>query len=119
MRNSYSKLAYSSLNDFVYGTCPKPVRTKSGLVIGGGTVYPELNFTLDGMNVNETTVKETYKTYSEIINDALKKAKELYAPGVVLEYETLPDFTEHPEWAIEVNRIIIETMKEYSDKYKK
>lgn len=117
MRNSYSKLAYSNLNDFVYGTCPKPVRTKSGLVIGGGTVYPELNFTLDGMNVNETTVKETYKTYSEIINDALKRAKELYAPGVVLEYETLPDFTEHPEWAIEVNRIIIETMKEYSDKY--
>lgn len=117
MRNSYSKLAYSDLNDFVYGNCPKPVRTKSGLVIGGGTIYPELNFTLDGMNVNETTVKEAYKIYSDIINDALKKAKELYAPGVVLEFETLPDFTETPEWAIEVNRIILEIMKEYSDKY--
>ena len=38
MVNVYDKLAYNSLNDFVYGSCPNPVKTKSGLVIGGGQV---------------------------------------------------------------------------------
>ncbi len=116
-KNIYTKLAYTDLNDFVYGSCPNPVTTKSGLVIGGGTIYPELNFTLAGMNVNETTIKDTYKTYADIIHASLKRAKELYAPGVVLELETLPDFTERPEWAIEVNRVILDIMQEYSDKF--
>ena len=32
--------------------CPHPVTTRSGLVIGGGEVYPELNFTLPDVHVS-------------------------------------------------------------------
>lgn len=117
MKKSFTQLAYKDLNDFVYGSCPNPVTTKSGLVIGGGTIYPELNFTLPGMNIDENSVKDAYKIYADIINGALKRAHELYAPGVVLELETLVNFTENPKWGIEVNRIILDIMKEYADKY--
>ena len=51
MSIKFNKLAYDSVDDFVYGSCKKPVTTKSGLIIGGGEVYPELNFTLPSMIV--------------------------------------------------------------------
>jgi methanol--5-hydroxybenzimidazolylcobamide Co-methyltransferase len=117
MPKLYDKLAYNSLNDFVYGSCPNPVKTKSGLVIGGGEIYPELNFTLPAMTINESTVQEAYKIYKEMVDGILKRAKELYAPGIVIEYETLPPFTEHPEWGIKINKIILDGMKEYKEKY--
>lgn len=117
MSKTFCKLAYASLDDFVYGSCPNPVKTKGGLVIGGGEIYPELNFTLPAMEVNESTVKDAYKIYTDMINGVLKRAKELYAPGVVVEFETLPQFTANPKWGIEINKIIASAIREYSDKY--
>jgi len=117
MINVYNKLAYDSIDDFVYGSCPLPVKTKGGLVIGGGEIYPELNFTLPAMTVNESTVEGAYEIYREMIDGVLKRAKELHAPGVVIEFETLPPFTEHPEWGIKINKIILDAMKEYKEKY--
>lgn len=117
MANVYDKLAYNKLDDFIYGSCPKPVKTKSGLIVGGGEIYPELNFTLPAMTVDSNTIKDAYKIYKEIMDGALKRAVELYAPGVVLEYETLPEFTIHPEWGIEVGKIIVDALNEYNAKY--
>ena len=117
MSIKFDKLAYKSVDDFVYGSCPKPVTTKSGLVIGGGDVYPELNFTLPSMIVNEDSIKDAYQIYKDMTNGILNRARELYAPGVVIEYETLPEFTENPKWGIEVSKIIVDTMKEYEAKY--
>lgn len=42
----FERLAYDSIDDFIYGIAKKPVVCKNGMVIGGGTVYPEINFTL-------------------------------------------------------------------------
>ena len=117
MSIKFNKLAYNSVDDFVYGSCKKPVTTKSGLVIGGGDVYPELNFTLPSMIVNEDSIKDAYQIYKDMTNGILNRARELYAPGVVIEYETLPEFTENPKWGIEVSKIIVDTMKEYEAKY--
>lgn len=117
MSKKFDKIAYNSLDDFVYGSCPNPVTTKSGLIIGGGEVYPELNFTLPAMIVNESTIKEAFAIYKDMTNGILNRARELYAPGVVIEYETLPEFTENPKWGIEVSKIIVDTMKEYEAKY--
>jgi methanol--5-hydroxybenzimidazolylcobamide Co-methyltransferase len=36
---------------------------------------------------------------------------------VLVEFETLPDFTEHPKYGIEANKILLEGMKEAADKY--
>lgn len=117
MANVYDKLAYNSLDDFLYGSCPHPVKTKSGLIIGGGQIYPELNFTLPSMTVDASTIKDAYKIYTDMTSGILNRARELYAPGLVIEYETLPQFTENPQWGIEVSKIIVDTMNEFNVKY--
>jgi methanol--5-hydroxybenzimidazolylcobamide Co-methyltransferase len=117
MTKKFTELAYTKMDDFVFGSCPNPVTTKSGMEIGGGLVYPEINFTLPGMDINDETMPKAATIYSNIIEGVLKRAAELYAPGVLVEFETLPDFTEHPKYGIEVNRILLEGMKEAADKY--
>jgi methanol---5-hydroxybenzimidazolylcobamide Co-methyltransferase len=48
----YTSPVINDLDDFLFGVSPNPVRLKNGLIIGGGQVYPELNFTLPAMEVN-------------------------------------------------------------------
>ena len=117
MSRQFTKLAYTSVDDFIYGACPNPVKTRSGLVIGGGEIYPEVNFTLPPMNINKDTMPEVLKIYQDIINGVLKKAHELHAPGLIIEFETLPDMTEHPEWGIQIHKLLRDTMSEYEAKY--
>ena len=47
----YKSLAIDNPESLVFGTAPYPLATRSGMVIGGGQVYPELNFTLPPMNI--------------------------------------------------------------------
>ncbi len=75
----YSTLSITNLADFVFGVSPKPVTLKNGLVIGGGQVYPELNFTLPSMQIAPETMEEVHTQYSQMITEACKRAVELYA----------------------------------------
>lgn len=88
---TFSSLAISSLDAFVYGVSPKPVTLKNNLVIGGGTVYPELNFTLPSMEINEAMMPEVVAQYTQMIGEACTRAVELHAPGLVVEFELLPE----------------------------
>ncbi|MDR1164638.1 MAG: methanol--corrinoid methyltransferase [Deltaproteobacteria bacterium] len=107
----YNTLAISNPDDLIFGTAPKPVKTRNyGLLIGGGTLYPELNFTVPGMKLEQSTLKEMYGHYEQIVRDALKRAGELESPGVVLECETLPQQTEFPEWSETIAKILLEGM---------
>lgn len=115
----FTKLAYDSANELVYGSALYPVRTKSGLEIGGGMIYPEVNFTLPAMTVtpDDSCVRDILSIYQEIINGVLKKAVELHAPGLVIEFETLPQMTEFPEIGIQIHKLLRETMWEYEAKH--
>ncbi len=117
MAKTYNKLAYTSLDDFIYGSAPHPVKTKSGLVIGGGLIYPELNFTLPPMEINASNMTEIKEIYTEMTNGVLKRAVDLYAPGIVIEFELLPDMTLHPEWGIELSNLIRNLMSECEAKH--
>ncbi|WP_414150180.1 methyltransferase MtaB domain-containing protein [Acetobacterium carbinolicum] len=117
MVKKFDQLAIKNLDDFVYGTCPNPVTTKSGMVIGGGIVYPEINFTLPGMDVDDETLPKAVGIYTDIIDGVLKRAAELYSPGVLVEFELLPEFTHFPKYGIEVNRVLLNGMKEAAEKY--
>jgi methanol--5-hydroxybenzimidazolylcobamide Co-methyltransferase len=106
MTTSYQSLAIKNLDDFVYGTCPRPVTLKNGLVIGGGQVYPELNFTLPNMLIDAATMPEVRRQYTEMIGGACTRAVELHAGGLVVEFELLPDLTLNPEWGAEVTAVL-------------
>ena len=116
-KNNYTSTAYQNLTDFVYGKALKPVSLKNGMVIGGGTVYPEINFTLPPMLVTKETMPEVIKNYKEIIEGICVRARELHVPGFVAEIETVPPCTENPDWGIEVCKVVVDTIKEHESKH--
>jgi methanol--5-hydroxybenzimidazolylcobamide Co-methyltransferase len=110
----YSRLAITELDQFVFGRCPRPLHVGRGLVLGAGTVYPELNFTLAPMVINATTMAEVRSEYSHMIDQACARAVTLAVPGLVVEFELLPDLTLQPEWGAEVTAVLRETLDRYA-----
>jgi methanol---5-hydroxybenzimidazolylcobamide Co-methyltransferase len=107
---SYTTLSIDNLGDFVFGVSPNPVRLKNGMEIGAGKVYPELNFTLPSMEVNASTMPEVRAQYTQMITEACTRAVELHAPGLVVEFELLPDLTIEPEWGADITHILRDTL---------
>ena len=97
MRKEFNEVAYSSAEEMVFGKALKPVTLKNGLVIGGGDVIPELNFTLPMMTISEETMPKVLAHYKEIAEGACKKAVELHAPAMGFEIEILPPCTFNPQ----------------------
>ncbi len=112
----YQSLAISDPAELIFGVAPHPVTTRSGMVIGGGTVYPELNFTLPSINIGAGSMPEVRRNYEQVIEGALRRAAELEVPGVVIEFETLPPMTEHPAWGLDIARVLLEGMQREKDR---
>ena len=83
MANEFRRTAYTDLNDFLYARALHPVLLKNGMSIGGGTLYPEINFTLPPMNVEQDTMQEVLRQYREIITGVCERARDLDCPGFV------------------------------------
>src|ERR1035438_4168475 len=75
-------LAISDPADLRSGVPPNPLPPGQGLTIGGGLVYPELNFTLPPMFVDASTMPDVRAQYQQIITGALRRAVELETPGL-------------------------------------
>jgi methanol--5-hydroxybenzimidazolylcobamide Co-methyltransferase len=116
-RKEYTTTAYTDVKDFIYGSAKNPVKLKNGMVIGGGDPYPELNFTLPTMVLNDSTWPTAVDHYREIITKTCQRAHELECPGFTCELETLPAMTFKPEWTIEVTKVCCEIISEYQHKY--
>jgi methanol---5-hydroxybenzimidazolylcobamide Co-methyltransferase len=112
----YQSLAVSDPAELTFGLAPKPVTTRSGMVIGGGTVYPELNFTLPPIKIDASNMPEVRRNYEQIIQGALRRAAELEAPGVVIEFETLPPMTGHPAWGLDIVKILLDGLQREKDR---
>jgi methanol--5-hydroxybenzimidazolylcobamide Co-methyltransferase len=101
----------------MFGTAPKPVKTRRGLEIGGGQVYAELNFTLPVMSINDSTLNRVYEHYREIAEGALERALHLNSKGVVLEFETLLEMTKTPSIGVEIVKIMNGICEDYFQKH--
>ncbi len=113
----FNQMAYTGMQDFVYGTAKKPVTARNGLVIGGGEILPEINFTLPPMLITSETMPEVLSQYKGIVQEVCKRAKELYVPGFVVEVELLPPTTYNPQWGVDITKTVREVMNEYESKY--
>jgi methanol--5-hydroxybenzimidazolylcobamide Co-methyltransferase len=87
------------------------------MVIGGGEIYPEVNFTLPPMKATADTLPEAKRIYKEMLEGVLKKAHNLHAQNLVVEFETLPQYTEFPEWGIEIHKMMRDIMWEFEAKH--
>jgi methanol--5-hydroxybenzimidazolylcobamide Co-methyltransferase len=108
---AYNQLALPTTDELLFGVCRHPVTTRKGMVIGGGVVYPELNFTLPTMTVEPATYPRVRSIYRDIIKGSLERAAQLSPPGVQIEFETVPSMTEDPAFASELVAILLEEME--------
>ncbi|MCL2093540.1 MAG: hypothetical protein FWH12_05015 [Treponema sp.] len=113
----FTKTAYTNLSDFIYARSLYPVKLKNGMVIGGGTLYPEINFTLPSMLIKQDTMAEVIRNYREITTGICDRARDLHVEGFVAEIETLPPMTENPQWGIDVCKTVVDIVKDYEAKY--
>jgi methanol--5-hydroxybenzimidazolylcobamide Co-methyltransferase len=113
----YKELTINHAGELIFGIAPKPVRTRRGLVIGGGRVYAELNFTLPTMTIESGTLPKVYQHYRDIVEGALARALDMESPGVVLEFETLLEMTKTPDIGVEIVKIMNEICEDYYQKY--
>jgi methanol--5-hydroxybenzimidazolylcobamide Co-methyltransferase len=113
---TFSSLAYSAAEPMLYGISPHPVHCGLGITIGGGLVYPEVNFTLPAIDINQQTWVEVVAHYEQMATEILRRAASLSAPGIVLEFELLPAMTEHPEWGAEITTLLKRQMRAYHEK---
>ncbi len=117
MTTTYASLAINDPDALCFGHAPRPVKAGFGLTIGGGQVYPELNFTLPTMTIETATWPEVRKHYQEIADMVVRAAKRLRLPGLVLEFELLPPMTEVPAWGAEITAILHEGLKKAHEGY--
>ena len=113
----YSTLAIQSQDRLLYGVSPHPLECGLGLTIGGGLVYPEVNFTLPTMSMDDGTWGEVVAHYEQMAEQILRRAACLRTPGIVLEFELLPPMTERPEWGAEITALLKRHLRSYHDKY--
>lgn len=109
----FKTLAIDQPDKLLFGYATHPVTTPRGLVIGGGMVYPELNFTLPAMKIDHHHYQPVVNQYREIVQGALERAVELHSNGVVLEFETLLEMTQHPDIGVE----IVKTMNDICENF--
>src|ERR1039458_6762324 len=113
----YSTLAIPSQDHLLYGVSPHPLQCGLGLTIGGGQVFPEVNFTLPPMNIETGTWAEVVAHYDQMAKQILRRAGALATPGIVLEFELLPAMTERPEWGAELTALLKRRLTETHEKH--
>ncbi|MGA2497796.1 MAG: methyltransferase MtaB domain-containing protein [Tepidisphaeraceae bacterium] len=108
---SYNSLAIDRPEQLIFGRAPHPLTTRRGMVIGGGTVYPELNFTLPPISIEPANMPRIIEHYREIITGAVHRAIELDCHGLAVEFETLPPMTENPQWGIDLTKVLLDGLE--------
>src|SRR5208283_3393406 len=116
-KREFSALAIRSKDQLLYGVSPHPLDCGLGLTIGGGQVFPEVNFTLPAMNMTDETWPEVVAHYDQMAEQILRRAASLAVPGIVLEFELLPPMTERPEWGAELTGLLKRHLKAYHEKH--
>ncbi|MCB9770312.1 MAG: methanol--corrinoid methyltransferase [Candidatus Omnitrophica bacterium] len=110
-------LAITTLEDFRFGLCPKPVVCGRGVEIGTGNVVPEVNFTLSPIDINESTWSEIRSEYQEMIEGVCERAVDLEVPALLVEFETLPPMTVRPEWGAQITQLLADTLEKHFQKH--
>jgi methanol--5-hydroxybenzimidazolylcobamide Co-methyltransferase len=109
---NYTSLTIEKSSDLIFGTAPHPVQCGNELTIGGGLIYPEINFTLPPMKIKENTWESILKQYSEIIDAVIKRSELLKVPGIVIEFEQLPPMTSNPQLGGEITKILKKRLRD-------
>lgn len=109
------ELSVSRPQDLCFGVAPRPLACGRGLVVGGGRVYPELNFTLPVLSLEPEGWQEARAHYEQIGAMIGPAAKRLRLEGLMVEFELLPPMTENPAWGAEITPILRDALDRAHD----
>jgi methanol--5-hydroxybenzimidazolylcobamide Co-methyltransferase len=110
------ELTVTRVDELLFGLAAKPVTCGYDLVLGAGQVYPEINFTLPRLDINQDTWSQIRAEYETMINEICQRAIELYCPGLVVEFELLPPMTLNPKWGAEITEILKTALDQFYHK---
>jgi len=116
-RKRTQSLAYECLDELIFGVARKPVTCGQGVVVGGGEVLPEVNFTLPPMPLREENLSEVRQRFREIVSRVLQRAVHLGQEALVLEFEQLYEMTRNPDWGALITSDIKKVMEEFNQRY--
>lgn len=108
-------MAYGSAETMIFGTALFPVTTKSGLVIGGGQVFPEL--IAHPRPGKEMSIDTLLREFERANSDALERCISVGHPGIVIENEHIAQMTLTPEWGERIAAQTAEQLESYRKKY--
>jgi methanol---5-hydroxybenzimidazolylcobamide Co-methyltransferase len=103
---TFTRLAIADAADLQFGSVPQPLDCGFDLRLGAGLVFPELNFTLPPITIEQSTWQEVLAHYREIGEVIVRASRRLRLPGLVVEFELLPPMTETPAWGAEITSIL-------------
>jgi methanol--5-hydroxybenzimidazolylcobamide Co-methyltransferase len=112
----WSELTVADPDKLIFGRAPRPLRCGFDLTIGGGEVYPEVNFTLPAIGIDGGSWPQVVAHYEEIATQVLRRAVAMQVPGLVLEFELLPAMTEVPEWGAEITALLHRHLEQAHEK---
>lgn len=113
--NRYTKMAYDSADDMVFGHSKFPVKAGLGLEIGAGYTTAEVNYAPrpEAGASKEKLIRE----YEKITTDIMERMIGIGAPSVVLETEHVQQMTNNPTWGGEVAAAQKAIMEDFHDEY--
>ncbi len=114
---TFRKLAVSNSSELMFGRAAAPASCGFGLEVGSGKVYPEINFTLPTMLIEDKTWGAIVSQYEEIGEMIARAAKRLKLPGLMVEFELLPPMTENPAWGAEITGILHNALERAHKEY--
>ena len=115
--HTYRSLAISDLDEFVFGRCPHPLRVGHGLQIGAGRVHPEINFTLPPTSITSATMPAVRDEYAAMVDEVCARAVALQLPGLLVEFELLPELTAAPEWGAELTATLRAALDRHHERH--
>ncbi len=110
----FTKMAYKSADEMIFGTTKKPVKYGRDFELGGGVVYPEIvNHPRPG---SEETKKSLMREYEKMTQESMERAVTLGFPGLQVELEHVWQMTKNPDWG---GDIAGQTVRQQEDMYQK
>lgn len=108
-------MAYGSPEEMMFGTAKSPVKTRHGLVIGGGHVIPEI--VPHPRPGSEKSIKTLMREFMRANGDALERCVVVGHPALVIENEHVFQMTHNVGWGKEIAQQTVCQIDEYHKKY--
>lgn len=108
-------MAYASAEEMMFGFSKKPVTTRRGLVIGGGSVIAEV--VPHPRPGSEKTLRTLLREFERANGDVLDRCISIGAPCLVLENEHVYQMTDDPDWGMEIAAQSTRQIDEYAEQF--